>query len=58
MLGLGVEKGVCDAEIMMAAEFKQALSISIHASNAKVTQTGWPSCVVSAHSGVEISKDE
>ena len=58
MLGLGVEKGVRDAEVMVAAEFKQALSVFIHASNTKVTQTGRPSRAVSAHSGVEISKDE
>ena len=37
MLKLGVKIGVCDAEIMVAAELKQALSVFIRASNTKVT---------------------
>lgn len=37
MLGLGVKKDVSDAEVIMAAEFEQALSVLIYASNTKVT---------------------
>lgn len=58
MLGLDVEDGVHDTKIEMAEELKQALSLFIHVTITKVTQTGKPIHVVGAHSGVKISKDK
>lgn len=41
MVRLGLEVGVGDVEIVVAAELEEALSIFIHLPNAVVTQTGW-----------------
>ena len=58
MLWFGVKEGVADTEVMVAAEFQQALPIFVHAPNAKLSKAAWPGVVVSAHPGIKISKDE
>ena len=55
---LGLEVGVGDAEVVVAAELEEALPILVHLPNAVVTQTRWPGAVVCANSGLEIAKDK
>ena len=58
MLKLGLEVGVGDAEVVVAAELEEALSILVHLPNAVVTQVGWPEAMACAISGVEIAENE
>ena len=57
MLRLGLEAGVGDAEVVVAAELEEALPILVHLPNAVVTQTRWLGAVVCTNPGVEIAND-
>ena len=42
VLGLGLEKHVGDAEVVVAAEFEKSLPVLVHLPDAMVTQTQRP----------------
>ena len=56
MLWLGLEEGVCDAEMVQCAELKEALAIVVHLANAVMTETISPGIVICTHSGIEIAE--
>ena len=42
VLGLGGEKGVCDAEVVVCTQFEKTLSIFILFANSKMSNAAWP----------------
>ena len=42
VLGLGGEKGVCDAEVVVCTQFKKTLSNFILFANSKMSNAEWP----------------
>ena len=46
MLGLGAEESICDAQIVVAAEFQHQLSIVIHLAYTKMSQACHPQIMV------------
>ena len=55
---LGVEKGVCDAQVAVRTQLRETLSVLVELADAEVSYAARPGAVVFANPGVKISEQE